>query len=129
MKYFIALVCAVCVYTSCAKDEVLYWTHMYGFAKLESNGSGINDLTLKIGDIDPENTNLTRVRETITAHSSDSLHGFFEMDSVCFATGSMQGSQIVWILIDSTDNPGYTSQYQYIDLNGPIDTIDYYITP
>jgi hypothetical protein len=129
MKYLVALVCAVCIYTNCGENEVRYWTHMYGFAKLKSNGSGINGLTLKIGDIDPENTHLIRVRETVTAHSPDSLHGYFEMDSVCYATSSAQGSQIVWIMIDSTDNPGYHSQYQYVDLSGPTDTIDYYITP
>ena len=129
MKYLMVLIFGVSIFMNCMEEEVLYWTHMYGFAKLESSGSGINGLHLIIGDIDPENTNLTRIRETDTGYSPDSLRGFFEMDSMCYATSSRQGSGIVWIMIDSTDNPGFTSQYQYVDLSGPTDTIDYYITP
>ena len=131
MKYLIVMIFGVSLCTNCLEKEVRYWTHLYGFAKLESNGNGINGLTLIIGDIDPENTSITRVRETITANSADSIPaaGFFEMESVCYATENVQGSQIVWIMIDSTDNPGYTSQYQYVDLSGPTDTINYYIVP
>jgi len=110
----------------CPRKEELYFTHLYGWIKYDT--TGINGIKLVVRDINPENTNYYRFRPDTTGYSSDSQPGFFEMDSVCYATSSYQGSQIVAVLVDSTDNPGWPRQYWWLNLYGGVDTVELHLT-
>lgn len=81
-----------------------------------------------VRDINPENTSYYRFRRDTTGYSIDSQPGFFEMDSVCYATSGYQGSQIVAVMIDSIDNPGWPRQYWYLNLYGGVDTVELKLT-
>ncbi|MEO0206230.1 MAG: hypothetical protein ABIL22_06105 [candidate division WOR-3 bacterium] len=126
MKKIISLFVFIFVVFSCTNKEEMYFTHLYGWIKYDT--TGINGIKLLVRDINPENTNYYRFRPDTTDFSSDSLPGFFEMDSVCYGTSSYQGSQIVAVLVDSTDNPGWPRQYWYLNLSGGIDTVELKLT-
>lgn len=125
-KAFISLVLIFIIF-NCTKKEEMYFTHLYGWLKYDTLG-GINGLKISIRDINPDNTNYYRFRKTITDYSSDSLPGFFEMDSVCYGTSRFQGGQIVAVLLDSIDNPGWPRQYWYLSLSGGVDTVELNLT-
>ncbi|MEO0136398.1 MAG: hypothetical protein ABIL39_04010 [candidate division WOR-3 bacterium] len=123
MKKAILFIILAFVSFTCTRKEELYFTHLYGWLRYDTLG-GINGLKILVRDINPENTDYFRFRPTITGYSPDSLPGFFEMDSVCYGTTSLQGSQIVAVLLDSTDNPGWPRQYWYLSLSGGVDTVE-----
>ncbi len=123
MKKIIFLIIFIFVIFDCAKKEELYFTHLYGWAKYDTLG-GINGLKLVIRDIRPDDTDYYRFRSVTTGYSNDSLPGFFEMDSVCYGTSNFQGGQIVAVLLDSVDNPGWPRQYWYLTLSGGVDTVE-----
>lgn len=106
---------------NCAAEEEPLICHLYGYAVRDDNQTGINGLVLKIYDIDPYNLNAGRLRET-TTRVQDSIAGFFEMDSVCYGTTRNQGN-LVTIAVDSTQNPGYLTQYHTPFINGEVDTV------
>lgn len=126
MKKIIFFLIFLIIY-NCTRKEELYFTHLYGWIKYDTLG-GINGLKLLIRDINPENTDYYRYRPDTTGYSPDSLPGFFEIDSVCYGTSSYQGSQIVAVLLDSTDNPGWPRQYWYLSLSGSVDTVELNLT-
>jgi len=108
--------------TNCAdEEEPLICLHLYGYAVRDDNQQGINGLALRIYDINPYDISVGRLRETTTI-TQDSIPGFFEMDSVCYGTTKRQGN-LVSIGIDSTQNPGYPSQYYTPFIYGEIDTV------
>ncbi|MCX7994840.1 MAG: hypothetical protein N3A65_03570 [candidate division WOR-3 bacterium] len=123
MKIIISFIILALVVFNCTKKEELFFTHLYGWLKYDTLG-GINGLNILIRDINPENTGYYRFRPTKTGYSPDSLPGFFEMDSVCYGTSNFQGSQIVAVLLDSTNNPGWPRQYWYLTLTGGVDTVE-----
>ncbi|MBA7664264.1 hypothetical protein ES703_72321 [subsurface metagenome] len=69
---------------------------------------------------------LTKIDPDVQIRYENSFPGFFEMDSVCYGTTKQQG-RIVFIVIDSTENPGWPSQGWYPDIYGDVDTIILYI--
>lgn len=101
-------------------------SHLYGYLKNESDSTGVNNIVLKIRDINPYDVNLSRVRED-TTRTEDSQDGFFEMDSVCYGTTEQQGTGYVAIFADSLLNPGWPSQYWWPSIAGDVDTIIIYI--
>lgn len=130
MKYL--TLCLLAVITilflpRCSEDEEPLLAHVYGYVRNESDSSGVNSITLRIRDIDPENVEDIRERETIT-RTEDSLAGYFEMDSVCYGTSNMQGIGYVTIIVDSTTNPGWPTQYWQPDVYGAVDTVILYIS-
>lgn len=129
MKQIFFLAGIILLIITCAQKEEPYFTHLCGWVKYpgSSDTLGINDIILQIIDINPDDVNRSRIRET-TTKSVDSLPGFFEMDSVCYGTSGYQGSQTVVVRVDSTKNPGWPTQWQYLDLNGGIDTVVLYLT-
>ncbi|MBE0432614.1 hypothetical protein IBX73_04005 [candidate division WOR-3 bacterium] len=106
---------------NCATEEEPLICHLYGYVVRNDNQTGINNLVLKIYDINPYDLNIGRLRET-TTRVQDSIDGFFEMDSVYYGTTKRQGN-LVTIGIDSTQNPGYPSQYYTPFIDGEIDTV------
>jgi len=127
LKKIIFLIIICFVIFDCTKKEDLYFTHLYGWAKYDTLG-GINGLKLLIRDINPDDTDYFRYRPVTTGYSNDSSPGFFEMDSVCYGTSSLQGGQIVAVLLDSVDNPGWPRQYWYLTLSGGVDTVELNLT-
>ncbi len=122
MRKILILIIAVLLLLYCSRKEELYFTHLYGRVKHDT--TYINGIILIVRDINPENTAYYRFRTDTTGYSSDSLPGFFEMDSVCYGTSNYQGGDIVAVLVDSTDNPGWPRQYWYLSLHGGIDTVE-----
>jgi hypothetical protein len=108
---------------NCTTEEEPLVCHLYG--RVIHDTTGVNDIKLKIWDINPYNVDQMRSRET-TTRDENSTPGFFEMDSVCYGTTRRQGS-IVSVVVDSTDNPGWPSQIWQPDIYGDIDTIILYI--
>lgn len=122
MKKIIFFTVIAIVVFNCTKKEELYFTHLYCWVKQDT--IGINGLKLLVRDINPERTDYFRFRPVTTSFSPDSLPGFFEMDSVCYGTSNYQGSQIVAVLLDSVDNPGWPRQFWYLTLSGGVDTVE-----
>jgi len=108
---------------NCTTEEEPFICHLYGWVIHDT--TGVNNIKLKIWDINPYNVDQMRARETITRYEN-SFPGFFEMDSVCYGTTKQQG-RIVFIVIDSTENTGWPSQGWYPDIYGDVDTIILYI--
>ncbi len=106
----------------CTEAEEPYICHLYGYVRTDPSNSltGINNLVLKIYDINPYDISNIRMRETTTG-VQDSIPGFFEMDSVCYGT-SKRGGNLVTVFIDSTLNP-YPTQYHTPFISGEVDTI------
>lgn len=131
MKYLLvcatALIAVLLLLTGCPEEEEPLLAHVYGYMRNESDSSGVDSITLRIQDIDPEQLDHIRERQTITA-TADSLAGHFEMDSVCYGTSKMQGIGYVTIIVDSTSNPGWPTQYWQPDIYGAIDTVILYLS-
>lgn len=112
----------------CTQHEDPLFCHLYGYVRLATDSTtGVNGITLRIWDLNPENPTAYRdtPRETVT-RTEDGAAGFFEMDSVVYGTDKNQG-QYVSIAIDSLRNPGWTSQVHWPLIDGEVDTIIVYI--
>jgi hypothetical protein len=129
MRKISILVATLVVFLSvCTQHEEPLFCHLYGYVRLATDSTtGVNGITLRIWDLDPENPIQYRSppRETVT-RTEDNIPGFFEMDSVVYGTDKNQG-QFVSIAIDSLQNPGWTSQVHWPLINGEVDTIVIYI--
>lgn len=125
-KILILLFFFVFVWINCTDDEKPFLSHMYGWVYRTSDSTGINDLTIKIRDIDPHDVNVLRDRSMIT-QSKDTLPGYFEIDSVCYGTTKIQGTTYVTMSIDSVDNPTWPNTIWFPDLGGPVDTVIVYL--
>ena len=111
---------------NCTTEEEPFVCHLYGWVIEEDDSTtGVDSVKLKIWDINPYNVSQMRARET-TTRPENFFPGFFEMDSVCYGTTKQQG-RIVFIVIDSTENPGWPSQGWQPDIYGDVDTIILYI--
>jgi hypothetical protein len=110
----------------CSREEEIYFCHLYGYIKDSADSTGIDGMQIDIYDIDPEQTNQSRVR-TVASETKDSISGFFELDSVCWGTSQMQGVGYVTIRVDSMYNSGYPTKIWQPDLHASVDTIDLYI--
>jgi hypothetical protein len=91
------------------------------------NQQGVNNLIVRIYDINPYNVTGGRLRYDTTM-TQDSVAGFFEMDSVCYGTTKRQGN-LVTIGLDDTENPNWPNQYYTPDISGDVDTVFIYILP
>lgn len=125
-KIIILLIFFVFVWINCTDDEEPLLSHMYGWVYRTSDSTGINDITIKIRDIDPYDVKVLRDRNVIT-QSKDTLPGYFEIDSVCYGTTKIQGTTYVTMFIDSLDNPTWPDTAWYPDLHGPVDTVTIYL--
>jgi len=114
--------------TNCLKEDEPILCHLYGWAKSESDSTGINNLILQIKDINPDDIYYLRIRET-TTRNEDSVAGFFEMDSVCYGLTYQQGTGFVTIKVDSMQNPACSTQYWAPTIVGAVDTIILYVIP
>ncbi|KPK64721.1 hypothetical protein AMJ83_00575 [candidate division WOR_3 bacterium SM23_42] len=127
-KLLVIIIGLIVVLSVCTQEEEPLFCHLYGYIILASDSvTGVNGITLRIWDLDPEDpTDYRRTpRETVT-RTEDSLPGFFEMDSVVYGTDKNQGS-FVRIVIDSLQNPGWTSQVHWPFIEGEVDTAIVYI--
>jgi len=106
---------------NCGEEEEPLFCHVYGWVRRTADSTGINNLNVKIRDMDPDNLAVGRERETTTS-TNDSLDGFFEMDSVCYGTSQRQGTGYVRIVVAETDT-------SFPDIYGAMDTIELYISP
>ena len=129
MKRLLVIVIGLIVVLSvCTQKEEPLFCHLYGYVRLASDSvTGVNGISLRIWDLDPEDPTVYRhsARETIT-RTEDALPGFFEMDSVVYGTDKNQES-FVRIVIDSLQNPGWTSQIHWPFIEGEVDTVIVYI--
>lgn len=125
-KIIIILFFFVFVWINCTDGEEPLLSHMYGWVYKTSDSTGINDLTIKIRDIDPYDIKLLRDRSVIT-QSKDTLPGYFEIDSVCYGTTKIQGTTCVTMSIDSVDNQTWPDTIWFPDLRGPVDTVIIYL--
>lgn len=127
MKKIVLLSILLAVITlNCTEEEEPLICYLYGWVKRETDSTGVNDLLLRIRDINPNDVNQWRERNT-TTRTEDSIPGFFEMDSVCYGTSKMQGIGYVTIIVDNDSNPGWTTQYWQPNVYGAIDTVILYI--
>ena len=121
LLFFIAL-----VFMGCTDAEEPFISHVYGWANRTSDSTGINGLTIRIRDINVYDLGQLRDR-TIVTETKDSLDGYFELDSVCFGTTSVQGVGYVVFFIDSVDNPNWSDTSWFPDIRGPVDTIIFHL--
>ncbi len=128
MKKIVLLISVITLFAlNCGEEkEELFFSHLFGYIRRQVDSTGVNDLLLRIRDIDPDDYSQARERSTTTTHN-DSLNGFFEMDSVLYGTSKMQGVGYVIIIVDSLDNPGWLDTSWFPDIVGPVDTVEYYI--
>ena len=127
-KLWVILIGLIVILSVCTQKEEPLFCHLYGYVRLASDSiTGVNGITLRIWDLDPEDPTQYRhtPRETVTM-TQDSFPGFFEMDSVVYGTDKNQGD-FVRIAIDSLQNPGWTSQVHRPFIDGEIDTVIVYI--
>ena len=111
---------------SCTQEQgEPYFCHLYGFLKSAEDSMGVNNILLQIKDLDPNNTDKYRIRETRT-ETVDSLVGFFEMDSVCYGTTTMEG-EFVQIYVDSIENPGWATQFWVPKIRTEVETLTLYL--
>ena len=111
---------------NCTSAEEPFLSHVYGWAYRMSDSTGINGLTIRIRDINVYDLSQLRDRTVIT-ETKDSLDGYFELDSVCFGTTSVQGIGYVVFFIDSIDNPTWPDTNWFPDIRGPEDTVIFYM--
>ena len=116
----------IVVIIGCTDAEEPFLSHITGWAYRTSDSTGINGLTIRIRDIDVYDLSQLRDR-TIVTETKDLLDGYFELDSVCFGTTSIQGIGYVVIFIDSIDNPNWPDTNWFPDIRGPEDTIIFYL--
>ncbi len=125
-KIIILLFFFVFVWINCTDDEEPFLSHVYGWVYKTSDSTGINNLTIKIRDIDPHDLEVLRDRTVIT-QNKDTLPGYFEIDSVCYGTTKIQGTTYVTMSIDSVDNLTWPDTTWFPDLHGPVDTVIVYL--
>lgn len=123
---FLSLFSLALVFISCTDAEEPFLSHVYGWAYRMSDSTGINGLTIRIRDIDVYDLSQLRDR-TVVTEIKDSLDGYFELDSVCFGTTSVQGVGYVVFFIDSIDNPNWPDTNWFPDIRGPEDTVVFYL--
>lgn len=109
------------------EEEEPFICHLYGYMINNDNQQGVNNLIVRIYDINPYNVNSGRLRYDTTM-TQDSIAGFFEMDSVCYGTSKRQGN-LVTIGLDGTENPNWPNQFYTPDIFGDVDTVFIYILP
>ena len=122
------------VFNCTETEEEPFISHVYGYTNfvrisqdtIHDTLPGVDNLILRIYDIDPYNIPAGRLRYD-TTETWDSIPGCFEMDSVCYGTTNNQGN-LVSIGYDEGENPGYTTQYLRPYIAGAIDTIHLYFT-
>ncbi len=118
MKKTMLFLLLIIFFTACAEQETPYFTHLYGRLRLQNTDSTfIDGVLLQISDLNPDHLDRLRIREVTTA-TSNSLKGYFELDSVCFATSAIGSSEIVSIYCDSINNPAFPSQLWYPEIHG-----------
>jgi hypothetical protein len=125
-KTMIFLILIVFAYLSCTDTEEAFLSHVYGWAYRKSDSTGINDLTIRIRDIDAYNLSQLRDR-TVVTETMDSLDGYFELDSICYGTTRIQGFGYVVMFIDSIENPNWSDTNWFPDIRGPVDTVIFYL--
>lgn len=127
MKKILLFIFAIAVISlHCAIEEEPYLCHLYGYVLSENDSIGVNNLLLRIWHINPDDVSQLVVLDTVRTHTENSLPGFFERDSVCYGTSKKQG-RYVRIVVDSTYNPGWPSQYWTPGIYGEVDTVTLYI--
>ncbi|KPJ72855.1 hypothetical protein AMJ52_04975 [candidate division TA06 bacterium DG_78] len=125
--FLITVFTALLVVQCATEEEEIYFTHLYGYAREETDSTtGISGLILKIRDLNPNDLDYWRTRE-VTTQTQDALVGFFEIDSVVYGTSQQQGTGYVAIFLDSLQNPQWPSQLWYPTIFGPADTIILYV--
>jgi hypothetical protein len=115
------------VAVDCTTEEEPLICYLYGYMINNNTQQGVNDLIVRIYDIDPYNTSNGRLRYDTTM-TQDSIDGFFEMDSVCYGTSGRQGN-VVMIAIDDSENPNWPDAFFMPDIFGDTDTVYIYISP
>ncbi len=128
MKRLLAIIILFLVFLfNCTwKQGEPYFCHLYGYMKDVEDSIGVNNIFLYIKDLDPNNADKRRIRETKTAMSSDSMPGFFEMDSVCYGTTTREGN-FVEIYVDSIKNPGWATQLWVPIIHSEVETLILYL--
>ncbi len=121
----IAIFFSVFIFNCTQEQGEPYFCHLYGFLKSAEDSLGVNSILLQIKDLDPDNTHKYRIRET-TTRTVDSLAGFFEMDSVCYGTTTMEG-EFVQIYVDSTKNPDWATQLWIPKIWSEVETLTLYL--
>jgi hypothetical protein len=127
MKHIIILLSLTALFCiNCTDGAEPLLSHVYGWANRKSDSTGINNLTIRIRDINCYALDQSRDR-TVLTHTVDSIDGYFEMDSVCYGTSNNQGTGYVIFFIDSINNPAYSDTNWFPDIQGPADTIIFYM--
>jgi hypothetical protein len=118
------------VATNCGgEEEEPYICHLYGYIRNSNTQQGVDSLMFGLLEtINPYNINTSRLRYFMTV-MQDSMHGYFEIDSVCYGTSKRQGSDLVLVVISDTLSPGWISNNYFIDIDGPVDTVYVDIIP
>jgi len=111
----------------CTDEEVPFICHLYGYMINGNTQQGINDMIVRIYDINPYDVRRGRLRYDTTI-TNDSIDGFFEMDSVCYGTSGHQGN-LVMIAIDDSENPNWSDTFYTPDIFGDTDTVYIHILP
>ena len=111
------------IFLACPQKEIPYFSHVYGWLRYnEQDTIGRNNVILRIQDVNPDNPAYFRNRYDTTMNH-DSRGGFFEMDSVCYGTSGYLSSDLVRIICDSLQNPGYKNLTWIPIIMGGVDTI------
>jgi hypothetical protein len=111
----------------CTEEEEPLYSHVYGWVRTMTDSSGVDDLVLKIVDLDPDNLPAFRQRQVITA-TNNSIEGFFEIDSVVYGTDQRQGTVYVTFIADTLDNPDWPYTVWNPNISGDVDTVMLYIS-
>jgi len=111
----------------CAEEEELFFSHLSGWVRNEVDSIGVNDLSLQIRDIDPDQLDQFRERTTTTM-TQDSLDGYFEMDSVLYGTSQKQGTGYVAIIADSLHNEDWPFHIWFPNIASDVAAVTLYIS-
>ncbi len=133
MKVVLALSVLFCLtILNCETDEEPLFSDVVGYMRYISQHDttvdtiGVNNLIVRIRDIDPDDMSQTRERRDTTI-VKDSFDGYFEMDSVCYGTTQRQGTGYFTVIIDSVNNPAWPNQLWLPTVEGPVDTLILYL--
>lgn len=126
-KYTLLIFLIALVMMHCAEDDIPLFSDVSGWLRQSDTlTTGINNVILTIGDIDPDDITSMRIRK-ITTQTKDTLGGYWKMDSVCYGTSQQQGTGYVRITLDTLDNSTYPYRVWLPNVFGPVDTIILYI--
>ena len=125
-------ICMLCVLVAmctvhCTQEEEPLFSHVYGWVRTVTDSTGVNDLVLKVIDLDPDNIPALRQRQ-VTTQTHDLIAGFFEIDSVVYGTDQRQGTAYVTFIADSLDNPDWPHSVWNPNVSGDVDTVILYIS-